>query len=51
LSSIVGGKRGVIVPYQLVDNIGDVVIIKHITTPTMPDEKEGSADEVGITPF
>lgn len=52
LSSIVGGKRGVIVPYQLVDNIGDVVIIKHITTPTMSDDKEGAADDsTGITPF
>jgi len=52
LSSIVGGKRGVIVPYQLVDNIGDVVIIKHITTPTMSDDKENSASDANdITPF
>jgi len=37
LSDMVGGKKGVIIPYQLVDNVGDVVIIKHIT-PTVPQE-------------
>ena len=30
LSSMVGEKRGVIVPFQMVQAIGDVVIIKHI---------------------
>jgi sporulation protein YlmC with PRC-barrel domain len=50
LSSIVGGKRGVIIPYQLVDSIGDVVIIKHISTPTMPEEEVGT-QESEITPF
>ena len=50
LSSIVGGKRGVIIPYQLVDSIGDVVIIKHIASPTMPEEQELDA-ESEITPF
>ncbi len=40
LANMVGGKRGVIIPYTLVENVGDVVIIKHITTPSMPEEKE-----------
>jgi len=40
LSSIVGGKRGVILPYRLVETVGDVVIIKHLTTPTIPEEPE-----------
>ena len=39
LSDMIGGKKGVIVPYTLVVNIGDVVIIKHIT-PTVPQETE-----------
>ncbi|NIM47155.1 MAG: hypothetical protein GTN40_03285 [Candidatus Aenigmarchaeota archaeon] len=39
LSDMIGGKRGVIIPYTLVINIGDVVIIKHIT-PTIPTESE-----------
>lgn len=36
LGDILGGKKGVIVPYQLVESIGDVVIIKHVM-PTMPE--------------
>ena len=39
LGKIVGGKKGIIVPYQMVQSIGDIVLIKHITTP-MPEEGE-----------
>jgi sporulation protein YlmC with PRC-barrel domain len=39
LSDMIGGKKGVIIPYALVINVGDVVIIKHIT-PTMPPETQ-----------
>ncbi len=45
LSNIVGGKRGVILPYQLVETVGDVVIIKHINTPTIPEETETESIE------
>jgi sporulation protein YlmC with PRC-barrel domain len=45
LADMVGGKRGVIVPYQLVESVGDVVIIKHIT-PSMP---ETSANEATVS--
>ena len=51
LSAIVGGERGVVIPYQLVENVGDVVIIKHISTPQMPEEKEMPESEPQITPF
>ncbi len=34
LAQIVGGKRGVIVPFGMVQAVGDVVVIKHITAPT-----------------
>ncbi len=47
LASIVGGKKGVIIPYRLVDNVGDVVIIKHVT-PSVPEEPEPTAEESGI---
>lgn len=40
LSSIVGDRRGVIVPFQMVQAIGDVVIIKHVTPSAMDDETE-----------
>jgi len=38
LANMVGGKKGVVVPYQYVDSVGDVVIIKHFSTPNMPEE-------------
>ena len=37
LGKMVGGKKGIIVPYQMIQSIGDVVLIKHISTP-LPDE-------------
>ncbi len=37
LGEVLGGKKGVIVPYQLVESIGDVVIIKHVV-PSMPEQ-------------
>jgi sporulation protein YlmC with PRC-barrel domain len=37
LGKSVGGKKGIIVPYPMVLAIGDVVIIKHIITPEIPD--------------
>ncbi|MCX8178322.1 MAG: PRC-barrel domain-containing protein [Candidatus Aenigmarchaeota archaeon] len=38
LGDMVGGKKGIIVPYPMVQSIGDVVIIKHITAPP-PEER------------
>jgi len=40
LGRMVGGKKGVIVPYSMVNAIGDIVIIKHITTPPVEEGKE-----------
>ncbi len=49
LANMVGGKKGVVVPYQYVDNISDVVIIKHFTTPSMPEEApEAQAAPAGM---
>jgi len=45
LANMVGGRKGVIIPYTLVESIGDVVIIKHIT-PTVSERPE---EEVAIT--
>ena len=39
LGRMVGGKKGIIVPYPMVQAIGDVVLIKHIATP-LPEEGE-----------
>ncbi len=31
LSKFVGNKKGVIIPFQMIQSIGDVVIIKHVS--------------------
>ena len=33
LSKMLGDKRGVIIPFPMVEAIGDIIIIKHISTP------------------
>jgi sporulation protein YlmC with PRC-barrel domain len=45
LSGILGSKKGIIVPYQYVDSIGDVVIIKHISAP-VAEEPERTEEPV-----
>lgn len=35
LGKMVGGKKGIIVPYPVVQAIGDVVMIKHVISPDM----------------
>ena len=37
MSRMLGSKKGVIIPFPMVEAIGDIVIIKHITAP----ESEG----------
>ena len=50
LSGVIGNKRGVIVPYQYVESVGDVVIIKHITPQTPPQNTESQKEE-NANPF
>lgn len=45
LSDMLGGKKGVILPYSLVESVGDVVIIKHIT-PTLPQEEPAESSTI-----
>lgn len=42
LGKMVGGKKGIIVPYQVVQAIGDVVIIKHVIS------SDAGAEEVPV---
>ena len=39
LGNMVGGKKGIIVPYAMVNAIGDIVIIKHISGPKLEESK------------
>jgi len=43
LGKALGGKKGVVIPYPMVQAIGDVVIIKHIPTPEAMEEGDVEA--------
>ena len=45
LSKMLGDKRGVIIPFPMVEAIGDIVIIKHISTPMSEEPAMSSATE------
>ncbi len=45
MESLVGGKKGVIVPYQMVQSIGDIVIIKHIAVPSVGRDELDEGEE------
>jgi sporulation protein YlmC with PRC-barrel domain len=45
LGKTLGGKKGVIIPYPMVQAIGDIVIIKHIATPEVPEETPAETPE------
>jgi sporulation protein YlmC with PRC-barrel domain len=42
LGRMVGGKKGIIVPYPVVTAIGDVVIIKHVINTEASMEESGA---------
>jgi sporulation protein YlmC with PRC-barrel domain len=44
LGRMVGGKRGIIVPYPVVTAIGDVVIIKHVISESAMEDAEPAAE-------
>lgn len=39
LGKVVGGKRGVVIPYNMVQSVGDIVIIKHISEASLPESE------------
>lgn len=39
-ASMVGDKKGVIVPFTMVQSVGDIVLIKHVTPSTIEEDKE-----------
>ncbi|MCD6477838.1 MAG: PRC-barrel domain-containing protein [Candidatus Aenigmarchaeota archaeon] len=45
LAEIVGGKRGVIIPYQMVQSVGDIVIVKHINPPAVKESEEETEEK------
>ena len=43
LGQMIGGKKGVIIPYPMVQAVGDIVIIKHMTGTTLPETESEEA--------
>ena len=39
LASLVGGKKGVVVPFSIVQSIGDIILIKHISPTSIESEE------------
>ncbi len=44
IGKMLGGKRGLIIPFPMVQAIGDIIIIKHISAPAI-EEGSASGDE------
>ena len=42
LSNMLGDKKGVIIPFSMVEAIGDIVIIKHILSPESEAEPQAT---------
>ncbi|MBU0530384.1 MAG: PRC-barrel domain-containing protein [Candidatus Aenigmatarchaeota archaeon] len=40
LSKMLGDKKGIIIPFPMVEAMGDIIIIKHISTPIAEDTVE-----------
>lgn len=40
LSNVVGGKRGVIVPYSMIKAVSDIILVKHISAPISEETAE-----------
>ena len=45
LSNIVGNKKGVVIPFSIVQSIGDIIIIKHISPSSIETEPEKAEEE------
>ncbi len=43
MSKMLGNKKGVIIPFPMVEAIGDIIIIKHVSAPMGEDEFEKEA--------
>lgn len=46
LAAMVGDKKGVIIPFTMVQSVGDVVIIKHIQSTSIAEEEQEEAPTV-----
>ncbi len=50
ISKMLGNKKGVIIPFPMVESMGDIVIIKHISLPVSDEEAPIEPHEAIETP-
>ncbi|GEM_PF-220768 len=43
LARMLGGKKGIVIPYQFIKAIGDIVIIKHISSESVKGQQKKEA--------
>ncbi|MEM5802031.1 MAG: PRC-barrel domain-containing protein [Candidatus Aenigmatarchaeota archaeon] len=48
LGKMVGGKKGIVVPYTVVQAIGDIVIINHKIVAGLPEETVETEEEMPV---
>ncbi len=44
LEGLVGNKKGVVIPFSMIESIGDIVIMKHISPMSIPKEQPPEAE-------
>jgi sporulation protein YlmC with PRC-barrel domain len=45
ISNLLGDKKGIIIPFPMVESIGDIIIIKHISMPSGGEAASGKGGE------
>ena len=45
ISRMLGNKKGVIIPFPMVESMGDIIIIKHISLPVSEEETKAEPHE------
>ena len=49
MSKMLGNKKGLIIPFPMVQAIGDIIIVRHISGPAIEDGMSQSESEVSET--
>lgn len=50
LSKMLGDKKGVVIPFPMVQAVGDIILIKHITPPAAVEESTSLGPEPEAEP-
>ena len=45
MSEMLGSKKGLIIPFPMVEAVGDIIIIKHISVPRTDEETEAPEEQ------